>query len=75
MSEKLAKFERLAERRVTQAIKKMRLIGNLSNKGNYSYTEDHVQQIMEALDREMDILKGKFKEEAAPEATVFTFKK
>ena len=75
VNEKLAKFERLAERRVTKTIKKLRLIGNLSNKANYSYSENHVQQIMDALDREMDVLKSKFKEEVVPEAIIFKFQK
>ncbi len=60
MTEKLQKFERLAEKRVSDAIKKLRLIGNLSNKNNYSYTEDHVKQLVEALETEMRILKGRF---------------
>lgn len=40
--EKATRFERLAVRRVTETIKKMRLIGNLANRHNYSYNEDHV---------------------------------
>ena len=51
--EKASRFERLAERRVTEAIKKMRLIGNLSNRHNYSYTDEHVKQILEALEADL----------------------
>ncbi len=72
---KQAKFERLAERRVTNTIKQLRLVGNLSNKANYDYTEGHVQQIMEALNREMEVLKRKFKEEKVPEAIIFEFRR
>lgn len=74
MSVKMAKFERLAERRVTNTIKQLRLIGNLSNKANYDYTESHVQQIMAALNREVEVLKSKFKEEKVPEVIIFQFK-
>ena len=75
MTIKLEKFERLAERRVTKAIKQLRLIGNLSNKANYSYSKGHIEQIMEALGREMGVLESKFKEEKVPEATIFEFRK
>ena len=33
------KFVELAEKRVTRALKDIKLIGNLSNKSNYSYTK------------------------------------
>lgn len=74
MTTKLQKFERLAEKRVSDAIKKLRLIGNLSNKNNYSYTDDHVKQLLEALEAEMRILKGRFREEADANTLGFAFK-
>lgn len=74
MTTKLQKFERLAEKRVSDAIKKLRLIGNLSNKNNYSYTDDHVKQLLEALEAEMRILKGRFREEAYAKTLGFAFK-
>jgi len=50
-----AKFVELAEKRVTRAIKDIRLIGNLSNKSNYSYTDQDVRKIIRALEAEIDI--------------------
>lgn len=38
----------------------MRLIGNLSNRSNYSYTEDDVRKIIKALKDEVDALKARF---------------
>ncbi len=73
-NEKEEKFERLAEKRVSDAIKKLRLIGNLSNKNNYSYTDDHVQQIVKALDSEMQLLKSRFREETDAKSFGFSFK-
>lgn len=73
-NEKEAKFERLAEKRVSDAIKKLHLIGNLSNKHNYSYTDDHVQQIVRALESEMQLLKSRFKEETDTKSFGFSFK-
>jgi len=72
MSAKMEKFERLAERRVNEAIKKIRLIGNLTNKNNYEYSEKHSRMIIEALESELKILKSKFKDEAE-EGGIFTF--
>ena len=47
------RFVRLAESRVNKAIKSIRLIGNLSNKNNYSYTDKDAKQIIRALDKEL----------------------
>lgn len=74
MSLKREKFERLAEKRVTEAIKKMRLIGNLANTNNYDYTEEHVNQIINAVDKEVQALKIRFKEAKPAEVYAFTFK-
>ncbi len=74
MEDKVAKFERLAEKRVNEALKKLRLIGNLANKRSYSYTNEHVTQIVEVLDNELKILKNRFKEEPLSRDSNFTFK-
>ncbi len=72
MSEKLEKFERLAERRVNEAMKKIRLIGNLANRNNYEYTEKHAKKIIDALEAELRTLKSRFKDEDG-ECGTFTF--
>jgi hypothetical protein len=54
------KFVFLAEKRVTKAIKDLRLIGNLSNKSNYSYTEKDVKKIIGTLNSEIKKLRQKF---------------
>jgi hypothetical protein len=54
------KFVELAEKRVTRAIKDIRLIGNLSNRSNYTYTDEDVRKIMKALKSELDALKARF---------------
>jgi len=73
-NERTEKFEKIAERRVTEAIKKLRLIGNLANKRNYSYTEKHVKQIMSALESEMKDLRNKFQNEGTGGQIEFKFK-
>lgn len=72
MSDKKENFERLAERRVNEAIKKIRLIGNLANKANYEYTPKHAKKIVDVLEAELRTLKLKFKDEES-EGGVFSF--
>lgn len=54
------KFITLAEKRVTKTIKDLRLIGNLSNKSNYSYDDNDVKKIISVLETEVKNLKQKF---------------
>jgi hypothetical protein len=42
-------FVRLANARVNKALESIRLVGNLSNKANYDYTDDDAQKILDAL--------------------------
>jgi hypothetical protein len=72
---KLGRFERLAQRRVTEALRRLRLIGNLSNRQNYEYSEDHVRQIVDALDVEMKQLKQRFRQEETESERIFSFRK
>lgn len=58
--EKRIRFVRLAENRVSRALNSIRLIGNLSNKSNYSYTDADVRAIISALQSEINNLKGQF---------------
>ena len=61
MSAKRDNFIRLAEGRVTRAIDSIRVIGNLSNRSNYEYTEEDSKRIIDALQREVNELKVQFK--------------
>jgi hypothetical protein len=54
------KFVRLANARVNRAIKDIQLIGNLSNKSNYAYTDADVEKIFRALSEEMKNCRRKF---------------
>jgi hypothetical protein len=60
---KLQKFEELGEKRMNEAIKKIRLIGNLANRNNYDYTDEHVKAIVSTLESEIQLLKTKFRKE------------
>ena len=61
MSKKRDKFVELAQKRTTRALKSIRVIGNLSNKNIYEYSEADVSKIIKALDGEMKALRERFK--------------
>ncbi|MDD8000013.1 hypothetical protein [Bacillus cereus] len=73
-SKKSEKFKELAEKRVSDTLKKLQLIGNLANKNNYEYTDEQVKQIIDTLDSEIKSLKSKFIEESKQRSTEFKFK-
>lgn len=54
------KFVRLATKRVSSALKALQLIGNLSNRSNYDYTEADVQKIFKAIQDELSVSRKKF---------------
>ena len=51
----------LAESRVKKTITNLRLIGNLSRKNNYEYTNEDVKKIISALEKELRNVKDLFK--------------
>lgn len=66
-----AKFVELAENRVARAIKDIRLIGNLANRSNYSYTAGDSRKIVKALRDEIDALKARFEAGSSEAKPVF----
>jgi hypothetical protein len=54
------KFVRLANKRVSNALKAIQLISNLANRSNYEYTESDVAKILKALSDELAACKKRF---------------
>ena len=54
------KFVELAQKRVSRVVKDIRLIGNLSNRTNYSYEDDDVKKIVSTLKSEISRLQKRF---------------
>lgn len=54
------KFINLANNRVNKVIKQLKLVGNLSNKSHYDYSEDDAKKIILAIESEVRNLKQKF---------------
>ena len=75
LESKSDKFHRLAERRASEIISKLRLLANLSDKRKYDYSEEHVKQLFDALESELKLCKARFKAADAATRDKFTFKK
>ncbi|WP_147641115.1 hypothetical protein [Mammaliicoccus lentus] len=75
MESKEEKFIRLAESRTNELIKKIKLIGNLSNRSNYQYSKTQVNEIFKVLETELKIAKQQFEVELGNENKNFKFKR
>lgn len=53
-------FIRLAESRTNKILEMIRLLGNLSNTSNYSYTKTDVDKIFSVIGKELENAKQKF---------------
>jgi ABC-type Fe3+-hydroxamate transport system substrate-binding protein len=54
------RFKRLATARTNAVLDKLRILGNLSNRQLYSYTEEEVEKIFNAINKESKAIKNKF---------------
>ena len=66
------KFIRLATNRVNNALKAIQIIGNLSNRGNYEYTDRDVEKIFTALSTEIKSCRERFSASGLKSKTGFT---
>lgn len=73
METKNERFIRLAESRTNSIIQKIRLLGNLSNRRNYDYTEKEVEEIFKAIENEVRNAKKLFQIEMEKKETSFKF--
>lgn len=58
--QKRENFVRLAEARTNKILEMVRLLGNLSNTSNYSYTKQDVEKIFNTIEKELAESKKKF---------------
>lgn len=54
------RFKRLATKRVNNLLNQIRLLGNLSNKSSYDYSDDEISKIFSAIEGQLRIAKAKF---------------
>lgn len=69
------KFARIAERRVNETIRMLRLLRNLADRGNYDYSESQATLLLNAIDQETRALRMKFKSELGASGRRFSFNK
>jgi hypothetical protein len=58
------KFIELAQARVNKTLKDLQLIGNLSNKAAYEFSDGDVRKIFSALQKGLDTAKSRFTRES-----------
>lgn len=54
------RFIRLAIYRTNAVLEKLRILGNLSNKSNYDYTNEEINKIFYAIDSQLRNVKARF---------------
>ena len=54
------KFKKLAEQRTNRILNDLRLLGNLSNKTNYSYTKKEIDLIFETIEQSLRLSRERF---------------
>ena len=64
MRDRRQKFVDLAEARVNKALKDIQLIGNLSNKSAYEFTEADIRKIFGALQKGVESAKARFSKDS-----------
>jgi len=66
------RFVDLANKRVTRAIKELRLVGNLANKRSYEYSDDDAKKIIRSLQKELDLMKARFRGDSGEDGSIFS---
>lgn len=54
------KFKRLAVQRTNVVLEKIRILGNLSNRANYNYSDDQVNKIFYSIEAQLKAAKARF---------------
>ena len=54
------RFERLATKRVNRILNDLRLLGNLSSRSSYDYSENEIKKIFNAIESSTKSAKSKF---------------
>jgi hypothetical protein len=60
MDDKNDKFKRLAKQRGERILNDLRLLGNLSNRNNYSYSDQEVSRVFSTIEQELKAARGRF---------------
>ena len=59
-NEKRERFKRLAVYRTNEVLKRLKILGNCSNRSAYDYTEQEINKIFTEIERRLREIKAKF---------------
>ena len=59
-SKKRERFKRLAEYRTNEVLRRIKVLGNCSNRSAYEYSEDEINKIFSEIERAVRSTKSKF---------------
>jgi len=54
------RFKRVATKRTNEILKRVRILGNCSNKSAYAYSDEDVKKIFSAIEGELRSVKARF---------------
>lgn len=57
---KRERFKRLAAQRTNSVLKRLKVLGNCSNRSAYNYTEEEIGKIFSEIERQVRGIKAKF---------------
>ena len=69
---KAEKFKYLATKRTNKICHEIQLLGNLSSRNNYTYTEEQVEKIFAAITQQVNLAQEKFNTSQANKASFVT---
>jgi len=61
------RFLEVAQRRTKALLRDLRLLGNCGNRSAYEYTDEEVEKIFSAIQRELDLARSRFRTEQTKE--------
>lgn len=71
LNDRRAKFVRIAEKRVGNALNAIRLVGNLSNRSAYEFDGADIKKIVAALSKEVEAMERRFSETSSKNKVEF----
>jgi hypothetical protein len=54
------RFKRVATRRTNDILRRIRILGNCSNRSGYAYTDEEVNKVFAVIEKELKTAKSKF---------------
>ena len=60
MNQKRVRFNRLAEYRTNEVLKRLKVLGNCANRSAYEYSEDDINKIFSEIEKRVKEIKSKF---------------